>query len=156
MERQEIIDWILEADSNKLAKGWSSKCDAFYYESDGFLVYLMKDVDYYVTEYIGKDTRELNDIVDFCHAELLLEDSPKIDDSDYYYAKIQHYEEDLLQHGYVVLGSDTKRIGSISIYQRNECIVCIVGDELTLNISINYFKDSNEFQIWFNQTEVSH
>jgi hypothetical protein len=71
MLREDMIEWILEEHPSKLARGWSSKCAAFSYESDGFLVYLLRDSTHYVMEYIGKNTQELNEIVDFANAELL-------------------------------------------------------------------------------------
>jgi hypothetical protein len=157
--REEIREWILSEDSNKIARGWSPKTDAFSYESDGFLVYLPVDSANYIMEYIGKNnTKELNDIVDFAHAELLETEEKKesFDAGDYFDATIEQYDYDLLRSGYKFCCSDVKRIGSISVYERDQSVVCIVGDIQTFNVSIYSFKNMEEFVEWFRHTEEFH
>jgi hypothetical protein len=155
MLREEIREWILSEDSNKLARGWSPKTDAFSYETDGFLIYLPIDSQNYVMEYVGANTKELNEIVDFAHAELLGTEE-KFDTSDYFNAKLEHYEADLQSHGYHWCGSDVKRMGYISMYGRDELVVCIVGDETTLEVNVHSFQNMEAFQEWFSYTEQFH
>jgi hypothetical protein len=62
----------------------------------------------------------------------------------------------LLRSGYTFYCSDVKRIGSISVYERDQSVVCIVGDIQTFNVSIYSFKNMEEFGEWFRHTEEFH
>jgi hypothetical protein len=155
MLREEIIEWILSEDINKLVRGWSSQCDAFCYESDGFLTYLPCDSPNQFMEYIGKNTQELNDIVDFAHAELLKEDESNTNPSNYdiYDATLQKFESDLISKGYKFSFGDVKRIGEIGVYTKDESVVCIVGDQTTLEVTVHSFTNMDAWGTWFREAE---
>jgi hypothetical protein len=155
MLREDIIEWILSEDTNKLARGWSPQCDAFCYESDGFLTYLLCDSPNHFMEYIGKNTQELNDIVDFANAELLQEDEDNNTlNYDVYEATLQKYEEDLTSKGYKFSFGDVKRIGEIGVYTKDDSVVCIVGNQDTLEVTVHSFPNMNSFGTWFHEAET--
>jgi hypothetical protein len=155
--REEIIEWMLgerPPSDEVLMRGHSDTCEAFFYESDHCLSYLLRKSDHYVTEFV-ENAAELNDIVHLASTELISKQEEEQTDDD---EETQVYDAALRGDSYNMTGykfwhGDITRLGEMLVYVHSgtSFVACFVGDQTTHIVTSHFFANWEQWSEWFRQ-----